>query len=1281
MGPDRFAELIGRDQLPPLVMALSRLSGLPVCLFDADGTVLASFPESDGTAPEPGGSGIHLLSLPVAILGTSRATLVLGPYRSTGRRRSGEGTPDPVPILSRMRIEVVKARAQTLVQLLIDMGLRTLELRREREERQRAEEALRAREQQYRGLVEQMNEGILSGDRETRITFVNPKMQAILGYTEEELLGRPFYELMDPDLREGYLARIKIRHTGVSETYETILNRKDGRKVHMLISAVPLRDETGEVIGSSAVMSDITERKLAEMALQESEAKFRSVFESMQDVFYRGDSQGILTLISPSGARLLDYTSPEDLIGCDIAQTMYGDPMDRKLFLAALQERGYVRDYEVRLKRRDGTPVIVSTNSRLVRGEDGEIQGVEGVFFDITERKNAEEALRQSEERYRLIVDNVQDIIFTHLPDGTISFVSGSVRHMGYGPGEIVGTSLFGYVHPDDMEIAREAYIKTITTLQGNAIEVRVRCKDGDYIWMDEKSDPVLKEGRLEQITCVLRDISKRKSTEDALRKSEHRYSRIVNNIRDIIYSYYPDGTISFVSESVRQLGYDFQDIIDRSLFDYLHPEDAGPVRESIERAVGSGIFDPVECRLRTKDGHYVWVEANSEPVFADGSLVQINGVARHITERKLAEQALRESEEKYRWLVEQLSEGIMVSDNDDVITFVNPRMAEMLGYTVEEMIGRKDSFLMGEAEQVRNLDRNRRRKEGIGEQYEIQLKRKNGGIVHFLVSGTPLRNHDGEVIGSFGVCSDITEWKRVEEELKRLSAAIEQTSDSIIIADTGGLVLYANPAAMRLMGLAPEAILGQRLDALHALRQSDAFYEELWSAVMRGEVWSGHLSNQRADGTRYETMTTMSPVRDQAGRIQYVIASFRDVTREAELEVQLRHSQRMEAIGVMAGGIAHDFNNILTPVMGYTEMALNRPGFDPKVGQYLREIASAGQRATELVQQILTFSRQAEQIKHPVQVDAIVKESLKLLRAAIPSTIAIRQRVGGMGMQTMGDASQIHQVVMNLCTNAFHAMRDKGGVMEVALDAVLLEAPLVLLGSTLPPGSYLRLRVSDSGRGIDEETRKKIFLPFFTTKRTGEGTGLGLSIVHGIIVGMGGSIGVESEVGKGSTFTVYFPSIQELAREQAPLRPAPSKGSERLMVVDDEGVIGTMLQDALAYFGYRVRTFESPMSAWHAFSGAPDQVDLVITDLTMPELTGTDLAKRLWGIRPELPVILMTGYTESLDEVSAQEAGFATLLRKPVSLSVIGQTVRTVLDRGLVPSCAQRESHQGTKD
>jgi CheY-like chemotaxis protein len=371
-----------------------------------------------------------------------------------------------------------------------------------------------------------------------------------------------------------------------------------------------------------------------------------------------------------------------------------------------------------------------------------------------------------------------------------------------------------------------------------------------------------------------------------------------------------------------------------------------------------------------------------------------------------------------------------------------------------------------------------------------------------------------------------------------------------------------------------------------------------------------------------------------------------------------------MEAIGVMAGGIAHDFNNILTPVMGYTEMALNRPGLDAKVCDYLKEISAAGQRASELVQQILTFSRQTEQIKQPVQVDSIIKESLKLLRAAIPSTIIIRKRILGRGTQILADASQIHQVVMNLCTNAFHAMREKGGVLEVVLDAVTLEAPLVLLESTLPAGDYLRLRVTDSGRGMDEATQKKIFLPFFTTKQVGEGTGLGLSIVHGIVVGMGGSIHVESEVGRGTTFIVYFPSVHPVPTEASTVDLLTPRGSERLLIVDDESVIGAMLQDALTFAGYEVETYESPVRALERVRREPEHFDLLITDLVMPELTGMDLAKVIWELRADLPIILLTGYTETLDEESAREMGFAKMLRKPVPISTIGQTVRTVLDR-----------------
>ena len=1389
MGSTRLSDLVGGGQVAPLVEALAKLVGLPVRLMDGDGTLMAASPGAElvgqGASPD---SEARLLAFPVELEGTSCAALQVGPYRPSGRRKSlasrEAGCP---PALSRLRVEIVKARVQVLVQLLADMGLCALELRRVKEDRGRAEEALLAREAQYRSLVEQMNEGLLAGDRSTRITFVNSRMAAMLGYAEAELLGRPFYEFMEPGTRLSYLARIERRHVGVSEKYETFLIHKDGHRICTLISASPLRDAQGQVIGSFAVISDITERKRAEQTLRESEEKFRTLFEAMQDVFYRADPEGRLTLLSPSGARLLGYEGVDELLGRRVDEGMYLRPSDRRAFLAAIQEKGAVKDYEVTLRRRDGTPIVVSTSSRLTFDEFGRFTGVEGTFFDITERKATEEALRRNEERYRLIVDNMQDIIFTHLPDGTISFVSSSIRHLGYTQEEGLGHDIFEFIHPGDFEVARKAFFTVLQTQKGMDIEVRVRCKDGSYLWMEEHSDPVLRDGELVQVTCVLRDITQRKSAEEALHLSENKYERIINNIRDVIYSYTPDGVVSFVSESIRRMGYEIQDVIGHDLFEFMHPEDRAVSREMIARAVAGEPLEAVACRLRRKDGTYIWFEASSEPILGDGRLVQINGVAREITERRAAEEALRlseekyrriidhiqdiiyalqpdgcisfvsesvkrlgyepgelvaqaivalvhpedlpgaeqtfeqamrsdvreqiecrfrakqggyvwyevsyepifqagtlvqinaiardiarrkaaetalrESEEKYRWLLEQLSEGVLVSDLDDVITFANPRMAEMLGYTVAELVGKKDLALMGEEVFANYRKLAERREEGISDQYELQLIKKDGSRAHFLVSGTPLVNRDGERVGSFGVLSDITEWKRAQEELKRLSSAIEQTSDSIIIADTEGVILYANPASQTLSGLPLSSLIGNTLDTLRSGKHPDSFYQKLWGTVRAGEAWSGRLVNVRADGTRYDTTTTMSPVRDAGGQIQYVVTTSRDVTREAELEVQLRHSQRMEAIGVMAGGIAHDFNNILTPVMGYTEMALNRPGLDAKVCGYLKEIASAGQRASELVQQILTFSRQTEQVKQPVLVEAIVKESLKLLRAAIPSTITIRQRIAGKGTQTLADPSQIHQVVMNLCTNAFHAMRETGGVLEVVLDTLILEAPLVQLGVTLPPGDYLRLRVSDTGRGMDEETQKRIFLPFFTTKRTGEGTGLGLSIVHGIVIGMGGSISVESGVGRGSAFTVHFPSVHRALRESPDASQEAPRGSERILVVDDESVIGDMLKDALAFSGYEVEALDSPARALERIRRSPSRFDLVITDLVMPELTGLDLAKRIWEQRVGLPIILLTGYTESLDEETAEGMGFAKLLRKPVSLTVIAQSVRDVLD------------------
>jgi signal transduction histidine kinase/ActR/RegA family two-component response regulator len=435
-----------------------------------------------------------------------------------------------------------------------------------------------------------------------------------------------------------------------------------------------------------------------------------------------------------------------------------------------------------------------------------------------------------------------------------------------------------------------------------------------------------------------------------------------------------------------------------------------------------------------------------------------------------------------------------------------------------------------------------------------------------------------------------------------------------------------------------------------------------MWLTVLGGEVWAGHIANVRPDGTRYETTTTLSPVRDDQGRIVFVVATSRDTTRETELEAQLRHAQRMEAVGVLAGGIAHDFNNILMPILGYAELAQGLARGNAQMMTYLDAIFSAGKRAGELVQQILTFSRQTEQVKQPVKFQLILKEALKLLRAAIPATIDIRTRIEEKDAKVLGDPSQLHQVVMNLCTNAFHAMRERGGVLAVTLDAVVFERPQTILGDTLPEGHYLRLQVSDTGHGMDEATRKKIFLPFFTTKKVGEGTGLGLSIVHGIVMGLGGCLDVESEPGQGTTFTVYLPLLRGPGEESVKVQVQPPPGRERILVVDDEAAIGEMLKSALTLFGYRVVALTSSVEAMAALWAAPDHYDLVLSDLTMPEQTGLDLAEAVRQIRPGMPVILMSGFSEGLDAATLEAKGVAAMVQKPVSLTDLASLVHETL-------------------
>ena len=403
--------------------------------------------------------------------------------------------------------------------------------------------------------------------------------------------------------------------------------------------------------------------------------------------------------------------------------------------------------------------------------------------------------------------------------------------------------------------------------------------------------------------------------------------------------------------------------------------------------------------------------------------------------------------------------------------------------------------------------------------------------------------------------------------------------------------------------------------------------------------------------------------VAERTRELEYELEARKRAEEEKEkLQARLNQAQKLEAIGVLAGGIAHDFNNILAAITGFTQLAQSNTLAGSQVAQDLGQILLSAHRATDLVKQILAFSRQSSVDRIPLTLQPLVKESLKMLRASLPSTIAIKEDINPQCRAILADPTQVHQIVMNLGTNAFHAMEKTGGMLVVRLQMACIDSPTLADGQQIQPGDYVELTVSDTGCGISPDIMDRIFDPYFTTKEVGKGTGLGLSITHGIIKSYNGAITVESSVGQGTTFHVYFPVIQTEEKKEEESRDCP-RGRERILFVDDEEMLATMGKKILEQLGYTVSAYSHSMEALEAFRNDPAQFDLVITDQTMPELTGTELAQGILKIRPDVPIILCTGFSHLVNEETAKAIGVREFTLKPFTQSSIGLLVRKVLD------------------
>jgi two-component system, cell cycle sensor histidine kinase and response regulator CckA len=505
---------------------------------------------------------------------------------------------------------------------------------------------------------------------------------------------------------------------------------------------------------------------------------------------------------------------------------------------------------------------------------------------------------------------------------------------------------------------------------------------------------------------------------------------------------------------------------------------------------------------------------------------------------------------------------------------------------------------------------------------------------------------------------------QQTEQEHLQLVAAMQQVAEGILITDADWVIQYINPAFSRLSGYSRDELIHQYIGIIRSNRHDRTFYTRIRDTLRSGAVWSGREIQKRKNGQLYEVEVTSSPVRDDSGGIVNFISIYRDITVEVSLERQLRQVQKLESIGTLAGGIAHDFNNILTAIIGFTEMAVSAVSQNDPLRRNLNYVLKASHRATDLVKQILAFTRQDEQEREAVKVAPIVEEALKLLRASLPTTIEIRQDITAHSM-VLADPTQIHQILMNLCTNAGQAMRASRGVLNVRLRQTQVGTDLFSpIFSDLQPGFYLELTVSDTGCGMSAATLERIFDPYFTTKEPGEGTGLGLAVVQSIVKNHGGTITAESEPGKGSSFHVFLPAIKEDVEPiyTAQIRPMLPGENERILFVDDEELLASLGKQVLEALGYSVVIQTNGLEALETFRLRPYAFDLVITDMTMPGLTGRELAGEVMAIRPEIPIILCTGYSESIDQKTAMEAGIRGFIMKPMLIRELSDLIRKVL-------------------
>lgn len=887
----------------------------------------------------------------------------------------------------------------------------------------------------------------------------------------------------------------------------------------------------------------------------------------------------------------------------------------------------------------------------------------------MAEQEQLLNSLRESEARYRSLFDNMLDgfayckMLFEDGKPQDFVYIDVNEAHERLtGLKNVIGKKVTDVVpgiresNPEMFEIAGRVASKGVPAKFETFVQPL-------GIWL---SSSVYSTER-GHFVAVFDNITDRKRAEESLRQLLNFRESLIDSIPNPIFYKDVNGKYLGCNQAFASLiGLSKQEVVGKTVYEVASKELAEIWRERDEQLFDSPGVQVFESSMALPDGTEHSFVAHKAPFFGtDGALAGLIGVVLDITDRKRAEDALRESEQRYRTTFDNAAVGIDLVDRHGRFLEVNDTLANFLGYTQQEL-RKLTIFDVTPSEEVArsraNYDALIR---GEIERYRLEKRyiRKDGSDIWADVSVSAIRDRDGEHVASIGVIVDISKRKQYEEARMRLATAVEQAAEAIAVTDTEGILTYVNPAFVRTTGYSSQEAIGSNPRILKSDRHDSNFYKNMWETIGNGRVWSGHFINKKKDGTLFEEEATISPIKDDSGKIVSYVAVKRDVTREVSLQKQLLQAQKMEAVGTLAGGIAHDFNNLLQVIQGYSELLLSEKLEDNPDYADLQKVYHAARSGADLVRNLLTFSRKVEANPVPMSLNNQIRHAEKLLRRTIPRMMEIRLELAEDLYRISADPAQIEQIIMNLAVNARDAMGEKGS-LTIRTENVVLDEEYSQLMLEAGPGAYVLLSVSDTGHGIDKETVQHIFEPFYTTKELGRGTGLGLAMVYGIVKQHGGHVNCYSEVGRGTTFKIYFPGIPREAEPTAESSGEfPAFGTETILLVDDEEDVRQLGARILTRSGYKVITAANGMEALDSYSREKDHIDLVILDLMMPTMGGKDCLKELLKIDPQTRVLVASGLSSDSLTKKCVELGAKGFVGKPFRFKELLKRVRKSLD------------------